>query len=333
MNDDSGLNMAQAAELLGLSLDEMRGRIERGRLPPPDIGETHYGSDAHRLLYTVYRPEGNPFPEGCKVIALTNQKGGVGKTSTTLNLAACLALTHRKVLVLDMDPQANCSQGLRVTAKGPERLRTIREVLLNQATLRDTIQTVAFDSKLGRIRFDLVPADLRLGSVEEDLTGYYKYEYLKEHLAGVRDGYDYVLIDTRPDLMGFHTLSSWLASDGLLAILQPERFAVQGMSDLFQKMMQFQLPMWRQGWGHELRFAGAVVNQVDERTVNHRLHLAAIRTMLPDRVFRETIPDATVIGQANARGCPVLALDPPSKASAAYQRFTQELLRRCGDGS
>jgi chromosome partitioning protein len=252
-----------------------------------------------------------------KVIAVANQKGGVGKTTTAVNLAACLAAAGKKVLLFDLDPQANATSGV-----GVEKIdgASSYHVLLGDGDLAQKIKPTAFE-RLAIIpsEVDLCAADLELARMEGHL------QRLDTVLRPVRDSgnFDLILIDCPPSL-GILSLNAFAASDSVLIPLQCEYYALEGIS-----MMNRVLDQLRgAGVNPGLEIFGVVMTMFDGRTKLSNEVVTEVRQLLGDKVFDTEIPRTTRLAEAPSFGKPIIYYDKYSTGSAAYQLLTEEVLAR-----
>jgi len=254
-----------------------------------------------------------------RVIAVANQKGGVGKTTTTINLGACLAAAERRVLVVDADPQGNLTSGLG--RKTRERRPSLYDVLIDGLPLGQTL----LETDLPFLR--LAPSDRNLTGAEVELVPQERREYrLREALAAVRDDYDYVLIDCPPSL-GLLTVNGLVAADRLLVPLQCEYFALEGVSELMATLQRVQ-----RGLNPELAIEGVLLTMVDERTNLTQQVTSEIRNHFKDQVFRTSIPRSIRLGEAPSFGKPILLYDIRSRGSEAYLELAKEFMAHDAKG-
>lgn len=247
-----------------------------------------------------------------KIIAVSNQKGGVGKTTTTINLAASLAMADQRVLVVDMDPQGNLTSGLGQKSAAE---RTVYEALVGDEAL-PILQTPVD-------RLHLVPAGRHLAGAEVELvTMEGRDQRLKNLLAAVQDRYDFVLIDTPPSL-GLLTLNALVSANTVLIPLHCEYFALEGLADLMSTLSRI-----RQGLNPELDVEGVVLTMYGERTNLGNQVAREIREFFESKVFDTVIPRNVRLAEAPSHGLPAILYDPKSRGAEAYVALAQELLRR-----
>ncbi len=319
--------LKQAAKKLGLSHADLVAGVQQGDLPQPD-GPSAYSPDRFRLAYLGYRKDRPVLPPGCVTVAVANQKGGVGKTTVTLNLAATLAALGRRVLVADMDPQGNGSQGLGLAEA--ERQPGLSDAMIGEVRPLEAIRLVRFRAPGGSpaVSLALAPGGSELGMLEHRLKGQYKYDALWSLLLSIRKDYDFILIDTRPDILGFHTIAAILAADALLMVSSPEAYSLQGMAALSKKLLAFESKQGPVGWDHKVNLLGVAVNHANLQTHDHQAHLAELREQLPGLTLEPAIARSSAIAEAAAAGRPVSIHAPGSRAAAAFAALAQSFLER-----
>lgn len=262
----------------------------------------------------------NPFVP-IRVLAVANQKGGVGKTTTAVNLAACLAALGRRVLLLDLDPQANATSGL-----GLEKISgaSAYAALLGQESLTTRIRTTAFE------RLEIIPSELDLCGADVELPRLDRHLHrLAMALEPLRAdaARDLILVDCPPSL-GILTLNAFAAADYLLVPLQCEYYALEGISMLTRLLDQI-----RAGANPRLTLLGVVMTMFDSRTRLSQQVVAEVRAHFRELVFDTVIPRTTRLAEAPSHGQPIIAYDPYSAGAAAYEVLAQEVLARLDAGS
>jgi chromosome partitioning protein len=253
-----------------------------------------------------------------RVIALANQKGGVGKTTTSVNLGASLAVAEKKTLVVDMDPQANASSGLGFPAGTVDR--TIYEALIGDLDITDIILRPA------ELEFlELAPSTRDLVAIEVELVNQPRREaVLKETLRSIRDNYDYILIDCPPSL-GLLTLNALVAADAVIIPLQCEYYALEGLSELLRTIDRV-----RDNYNPELAVDGILLTMSDVRNNLARQVEVEVRQHFVDRVYTAVIPRNVRLSESPSFGKPVLLHDIRSKGCQAYLQLAKEILEEAG---
>lgn len=255
---------------------------------------------------------------GPKIIAITNQKGGVGKTTTTINLGAGLAEAGKRVLLIDLDPQGNASTGLGISAD--DREMSTYDLLLEEASVLEVIKETSIENlMISPATTDLSSADIELVSNEK------RSHLLRDALRDValsKLNIDYILIDCPPSL-NLLTVNALVAADSVLIPLQSEFFALEGLSQLLLTVREV-----RAAANPDLRIEGVVLTMYDSRNNLSRQVEADARENLGELVFKTMIPRNVRVSEAPSFALPVLMYDPTSKGSRAYRNLAAELIKR-----
>jgi chromosome partitioning protein len=254
-----------------------------------------------------------------KVIAVFNQKGGVGKTTTNVNLSACIAVRGKKVLVVDIDPQGNTTSGLGIDKK--ELRKTIYDVLIGEEKAEDVIIQTAVEN------LSIIPSSVQLAGAEIELTGFEEREkMLKKALEGIRDEYQYVFIDCPPSL-GLLTINALTAADSVLIPIQCEYYALEGVSQLMNTIWLVQ-----RGLNPDLKVEGVVLSMFDGRTNLSIQVVDEVKRYFKGMVYTTIIPRNVRLAEAPSYGVPILMYDPKSKGAEAYEELADEFIEYSEEG-
>ncbi|MDO9066635.1 MAG: AAA family ATPase [Chloroflexota bacterium] len=250
-----------------------------------------------------------------RILAITNQKGGVGKTTTAINLAACLVERGKRVLLVDTDPQANASSGLGFDKANIRR--SVYDALINGMPLE---QVVLLTNRVG---LDLAPAAGALAGAEVELVSMSRREYrLEQALAPLRSRYDYVLLDCPPSL-GLLTLNALVAADGVLVPIQCEYLSLEGLSRLIDTVR-----LVRESLNPRLRLAGIVMTMFDPRTNLSTQVVQDVAKHFPKEIFKTIVPRSIRLSEAPSYGRTILEYDAGSRGAQAYRALAEELVGR-----
>ncbi len=248
-----------------------------------------------------------------KIVAIANQKGGVGKTTTTVNLAACLAKAGKRVLLIDIDPQGNSSSGLGIDKRRVEK--TVYDCLINEELMENVAISTQYEN------LDVCPSNLNLSGAEIELISVIGRENrLKQSLQGVKDKYDFILIDTPPSL-GLITINTLTAANSVLIPIQCEFYALEGVSQLVETVKRI-----KKALNPDLFIEGIVMTMYDARTNLAVEVVDEVKRFFPEKVYRTIIPRNVRLGEAPGFGRPIIYYDEASKGAEAYTELAKEII-------
>lgn len=250
-----------------------------------------------------------------RIISVANQKGGVGKTTTTVNLGACLAYAGKKVLLVDIDAQGNATSGVGV--RKPDVKKDIYDVLINEEPIKNAIMPSS------RENLDIVPATIQLAGAEIELTSMMARESrLKSALEEVRDDYDFIFVDCPPSL-GHMTINAFTASDSMLIPVQCEYYALEGLSQLLNTVRLVQ-----KHFNPGLKIEGVLLTMYDARTNLGAEVVEEVRRYFQEKVYDTIIPRNVRLSEAPSHGLSIIDYDPRSKGAEVYVALAKEVLTR-----
>lgn len=249
-----------------------------------------------------------------KIVSIANQKGGVGKTTTSINLSTILAKKGKKVLMIDADPQGNASSGVGIDRDELEL--SVYDILINDVQLEEIVK------KTNIKNLNLCPSNINLAGAEVELVSVMSREHrLKEKLDTVKDEYDFIIIDCPPSL-GLITLNAFTASDTVLIPVQCEYYALEGLGQLLNT-----ISLVKKHLNKEIEIEGALLTMYDARTNLSNQVVKEVKKYFDNKVYKNVIPRNVKLSEAPSYGMPISIYDPRSKGAKSYEKFVKEFLK------
>lgn len=249
-----------------------------------------------------------------KIVSIANQKGGVGKTTTSINLSTILAKKSKKILMIDADPQGNASSGIGVDREDIEL--SVYDVLINDKPIDEVVK------KTNIKNLDICPSNINLAGAEVELVSVMSREHrLKEKLDMVKDNYDFIIIDCPPSL-GLITLNAFTASDSVLIPVQCEYYALEGLGQLLNT-----ISLVKKHLNKDIEIEGALLTMYDIRTNLSNQVVKEVKKYFNDKVYKNVIPRNVKLSEAPSYGMPISVYDPRSKGAKSYEKFVKEFLK------
>ena len=250
-----------------------------------------------------------------KILSISNQKGGVGKSTTAINLSACLGEIGKKVLVIDMDPQGNTTSGLGIDKDDPE-IYTVYDMLVDECTVSDCILETGYDN------LSIIASNSNLAGAEIELLDNEDREYtLRNHIQSIKDDFDYIIIDCPPSL-SILTINAMCASSGIIVPIQCEYYALEGLTQILNT-----INLVKERLNSEIKIEGVVFTMFDARNNLSSDVVANVKENLDINVFDTIIPRNVRLAEAPSFGLPINLYDPRSTGAEAYRNLADEVIK------
>lgn len=249
-----------------------------------------------------------------KIVSIANQKGGVGKTTTSINLSTILAKKGKRVLMIDADPQGNASSGVGIDREDIEQ--SVYDILINDVSISDIVKKTNIKNLF------ICPSNINLAGAEVELVSVMSREHrLKEKLDLVKEDYDFIIIDCPPSL-GLITLNAFTASDSVLIPVQCEYYALEGLGQLLNT-----ISLVKKHLNKDIEIEGALLTMYDIRTNLSNQVVKEVKNYFNDKVYKNVIPRNVKLSEAPSYGMPISIYDPRSKGAKSYEKFAKEFLK------
>ena len=296
-----------------MEIEQRMGGMEPGNVDWGKESEEEKVVESGDIEMEVTETLQGSVPDYARIVAIANQKGGVGKSTTAINLGAYLAMEGQKVLVVDLDPQSNATSGLGANSVSGEQ--QIYDVLVNEVQIEDIIVHTSTEG------LDLAPSSLRLAGAEVELVSLYSRESrLKKSLEPIRDRYDIILVDCPPSL-GLLTVNALAAADEVMIPIQCEYYALEGLVLLLRTIEKIKVYL-----NPDLRIGGILLTMHDGRTNISKQVMEEVRKQYPNETFITVIPRNVRLSEAPSYGQPISQYDPLSRGAQAYQSLAKEVI-------
>lgn len=305
--------------------------LDNEKFPAPDLvtdKSQAWSESSLRAARVCFRYKDHSFPEN-RVIAFVNQKGGVGKTTSVVNIGACLAIKGLRILIVDMDPQGNVGGSLKTNEDGPSIYDCFAKKIPPEMVIQSLPLTVQSELTPLQFKLDVLPSNIELAGLDRLIQDHpYRHELLHNLLHSIQEKYDYILIDCPPQL-GYTTINGLFAASAFVVPTIADMLSTRGIDQLLATVEMVQMPRLEGGMGHPLQFLGLLINN-RERTIVQDQFESVLRRRFGAWVFEKKVPHLTAFQQAKAQRQPVIANEGlnSSPASAAIVEVSHEVIAR-----